>query len=500
MVDQGRSLHVGVASAIFNQYPPPLAKYEDVVASRQLFMTTLEKLHAAMASKFMIPIIGGRDLDLHKLFVEVTSRGGIEKILREKRWKDVTATFNFPSTATNASFVLRKYYYSLLQHYERIYYFKAQDQSAASAGVLQTPSATPVSIPPGFGKMPPTPAPAQVANVQQPRVNTIEFVSGAHTATSVGFPVIGVIDGKFESGYLVTVTMGKEKLKGVMYQTPPVKINQVLPQTSGVSTGKTDSGPTTSSMHRRRRRRKKSEMRKRDPTHPKPNRSGYNFFFAEQHARLKPLHPGKDREISRMIGELWNKLKDDEKVVYQEKAKKDKERYQMEMEDYKERQKVNQVISDAIPIQQRFPDVDVEMMEVNAKKEGTERNAPETPDNESDSSKSEESEEDEDEDEDEDDEMIEKDDENFSDAETSPLLVGLGGTTVESGNAGTFETSAAAAAAVGEFQVEVVKGDEETTGYEESDGSLEAGRHLHGEKRQDSPPGFENSIINPPVS
>lgn len=53
MVDQGRSLHVGVASAIFNQYPPPLAKYEDVVASRQLFMTTLEKLHAAMASKFM---------------------------------------------------------------------------------------------------------------------------------------------------------------------------------------------------------------------------------------------------------------------------------------------------------------------------------------------------------------------------------------------------------------------------------------------------------------
>lgn len=127
--------------------------------------------------------------------------------------------------------------------------------------------------------------------------------------------MIGVIDGKFESGYLVTVTMGKEKLKGVMYQTPPVKINQVLPQTSGVSTGKTDSGPTTSSMHRRRRRRKKSEMRKRDPTHPKPNRSGYNFFFAEQHARLKPLHPGKDREISRMIGELWNKLKDDEKVV-----------------------------------------------------------------------------------------------------------------------------------------------------------------------------------------
>lgn len=27
-----------------------------------------------------IPIIGGKELDLHRLFVEVTSRGGIEKV------------------------------------------------------------------------------------------------------------------------------------------------------------------------------------------------------------------------------------------------------------------------------------------------------------------------------------------------------------------------------------------------------------------------------------
>lgn len=134
------------------------------------------------------------------------------------------------------------------------------------------------------------------------------------TAPSGGYPIIGVIDGKFDSGYLVTVTIGKDKLKGVLYQTPPAKMNQVA-QSSGVSTVKTDSTRATSGVPRRRKRRKKSELRKRDPTHPKPNRSGYNFFFAEQHARLKPLHPGKDREISRMIGELWNKLKDNEKAV-----------------------------------------------------------------------------------------------------------------------------------------------------------------------------------------
>lgn len=135
-------------------------------------------------------------------------------------------------------------------------------------------------------------------------------------ASSDSSPVIGVIDGKIESGYLVTVTIGSEKLKGVLYQAPQnaiLQMSQGLHQ-YGVSSNRNDSAPAAPGVHRRRRR-KKSEIKRRDPAHPKPNRSGYNFFFAEQHARLKPLHPGKDREISRMIGELWNKLKDSDKKV-----------------------------------------------------------------------------------------------------------------------------------------------------------------------------------------
>ena len=57
------------------------------------------------------------------------------QIIRERRWKEVTAVFSFPSTATNASFVLRKYYVSLLHHYEQIYFFKAQGWAPISAGV-----------------------------------------------------------------------------------------------------------------------------------------------------------------------------------------------------------------------------------------------------------------------------------------------------------------------------------------------------------------------------
>lgn len=123
----------------------------------------------------------------------------------------------------------------------------------------------------------------------------------------------GVIDGKFDSGYLVTVTIGTEMLKGVLYQSPPEQPAQQVLQPCGVLSK--DGATSTPPNALRRRRRKKSEIKRRDPSHPKPNRSGYNFFFAEQHARLKPLYPGKDREISRMIGEHWNKLQDSERTV-----------------------------------------------------------------------------------------------------------------------------------------------------------------------------------------
>jgi hypothetical protein len=138
-------------------------------------------------------------------------------------------------------------------------------------------------------------------------------VLAARSASSSGTSVNGVIDGKFESGYLVTVMLGSEKLKGVLYLAPQ-NTEQQVPQNYSVFASKNKNSSTVPGIHRRRRR-KKSEIKRRDPAHPKPNRSGYNFFFAEQHARLKPLHPGKDRDISRMIGELWNKLKEPEKSV-----------------------------------------------------------------------------------------------------------------------------------------------------------------------------------------
>ncbi|ONK77642.1 uncharacterized protein A4U43_C02F8940 [Asparagus officinalis] len=300
-----------------HKYPEPLAEYKDVVEDRNLFMDTLGKLHAAMSTKFMIPVIGGKELDLHRLFVEVTARGGIEKVVADRRWREVTAVFNFPSTATNASFILRKYYNSLLHHYEQLYFFGSQGWNSPVEASPKTP-ADPIK------------AVRLAENVLQKSTNLPSIrkrksngeLIPAGPSAQANRTVAGIIDGKFEHGYFVTVTIGNQNLKGVIFHTPEQATNQTADNTN-VNVG--------------RRRRRKKKLSTRDPTHPKPNRSGYNFFFAEQHARLKPLHPGKDRVISKIIGELWSKLTETEKAVYQERGMKDKERYISEMEVYRGR-------------------------------------------------------------------------------------------------------------------------------------------------------------------
>jgi hypothetical protein len=114
-----------------------------------------------------------------------------------------------------------------------------------------------------------------------------------------------IIDSKFEHGYIVTVIMGSKSTKAVLYNcieepaqqtpVPPLVSNNIYPKGG-----------------RRRRRKKLSTT---DPRHPKPNRSGYNFFFQDQHRLLKPEYPGQDRLISKMIGERWNNISPEEKAV-----------------------------------------------------------------------------------------------------------------------------------------------------------------------------------------
>lgn len=256
-----------------------------------------------------IPVIGGKQLDLHVLYIEVTRRGGFDKVVTEKRWSDVGSVFEFSPTTTSASYVLKKHYSNILRHYEQVYFFQKQgpllSQTADSIGAASNggnPSHEPEY-------------PSQKSRVEPNPQATVN----------------GNIVGKFDCGYLVVVKVGSEILHGVLYHSEQPSSSMPTVQPGNATVPHNDP-----KLYRRSGRKKRGS----DPNRPKPNRSGYNFFFADKHSELKSLYPDREREFTKMIGESWNNLNPEKKEVYQKIGLKDKERYEREMKEYTERMKL----------------------------------------------------------------------------------------------------------------------------------------------------------------
>ncbi|CAI9756768.1 unnamed protein product [Fraxinus pennsylvanica] len=177
------------------------AEYEEIVQNSDVFSQKLQDFHVLHGTKFRIPTLGGNPLDLHQLFVEVTSRGGIEKVIRDRRWKEVTGAFDFPSSITSASFVLRKYYLSLLYHFEQVYYFRKEGSSisvADQAGRILNGSTSPHAS----------------------RDGATSYQRSVSPNLEDGSLVTGTIDAKFDFGYLITVCSDSGNLQGVLYHNP----------------------------------------------------------------------------------------------------------------------------------------------------------------------------------------------------------------------------------------------------------------------------------------
>ncbi|KAL2346204.1 hypothetical protein Fmac_000204 [Flemingia macrophylla] len=157
-------------------------------------------------------------------------------------------------------------------------------------------------------------------NIPETRAEDISCLSGD-----------GIIEGKFDCGYLVSVKLGSEVFRGVLYHPDQLVPPPSIPKHEGVIV------PFNCKSHRSGRRRR--NKRRWDPNYPKPNRSGYNFFFAEKHYSLKSLYPNREREFTKMIGQSWNSLSPEERMVYQNIGLRDKERYKRELTEYKEKMK-----------------------------------------------------------------------------------------------------------------------------------------------------------------
>ncbi|XVF84615.1 hypothetical protein PTKIN_Ptkin17bG0051400 [Pterospermum kingtungense] len=216
---------MAASSSIPTNSPPP-----SIVTDSNCFLTALQDLLTSLGKELRVPTIGGTELNLHELFLKVSSMGEYEK-------------YNFLCETA----IL----YSLLYDFEKRYSGTVDILHAAASNQSDQPE-----------------------------------------------PVRGV---------LVTVNIGKEQYKGMLYRATP---------------------------------------KKRDPAAPKRFRTAYNFFFSEEYPKQKLFHSGKLCEITKRIAELWKSLNVVEKQVYHEKAKRDRERYRTEMDLYRKR------IADVVPLQQ----------------------------------------------------------------------------------------------------------------------------------------------------
>lgn len=74
-----------------------------------------------------VPQIGGKELDLHALYLAVIKRGGAENVSNNKLWKDIVNEFDLPPSCTSASFTLKNHYQKYLLTYEQKYFFNKDE-------------------------------------------------------------------------------------------------------------------------------------------------------------------------------------------------------------------------------------------------------------------------------------------------------------------------------------------------------------------------------------
>ena len=68
---------------------------------------------------FKVPSLGGKELDLCKLYKAVVTRGGSYRVSNNKLWKEIVNEFEIPASCTSASFTLRNHYNKCLLPYEK---------------------------------------------------------------------------------------------------------------------------------------------------------------------------------------------------------------------------------------------------------------------------------------------------------------------------------------------------------------------------------------------
>ena len=80
----------------------------------------------------------------------------------------------------------------------------------------------------------------------------------------------------------------------------------------------------------------KKHKKKKDPNAPKRPLSAFFLFCADERAGVKAINPSFSvGDVAKHLGERWNKVSADQKSKYEARAQQDKQRYEREMENYR---------------------------------------------------------------------------------------------------------------------------------------------------------------------
>ncbi|KAK4512077.1 uncharacterized protein ATC70_013320 [Mucor velutinosus] len=75
------------------------------------FIEELKAFHNRKGTTLLSePVLGGKKIDLYKLYQEVVTAGGFDQVTKKRSWKQIGAVFEFPATCTNSAYILKGLY------------------------------------------------------------------------------------------------------------------------------------------------------------------------------------------------------------------------------------------------------------------------------------------------------------------------------------------------------------------------------------------------------
>ncbi|KAF8401304.1 hypothetical protein HHK36_012237 [Tetracentron sinense] len=347
---------------------------ESMLDNSQVFYQKLSQFHESSGLSLVVNV---REtvLDLHLFYKEVTTRGGFQQVTKDGRWDEVESALNLKRSVPNFYLRLQELYANLLYQFEQIYFYRTQP-AAAPGPLMRKISMCDSGIgdnstgkrkqentfcrlstdPSSIRNFPPRKRKRQNKFCRMSTGKCSSLLEWKHyfdPGNQIGKTVKGVIETEFDSGYLVKVMVGPEKLNGLLYHAEECAGKQfaVVPSLmDGIGWDNSDSEPMglqiqvgtgTNQRPFVQTSSKNKEMKKKDPYAPQKQRSAYQIFLKKECDRLKNMHGGNvGHSIRKMAIAAWNCLSESDRQPYIKESQKDKERYNQEMVAYKERRNI----------------------------------------------------------------------------------------------------------------------------------------------------------------